>query len=66
MCSKSFLARLEMYFNAKDAASKEEKAELPLTSQREGREIDSAIVEVSEMEDASPNPGMSKPSHPST
>ncbi|OIR02261.1 hypothetical protein GALL_156330 [mine drainage metagenome] len=66
MCSKSFLARWEMYFKAKDSASREEKAELPLNPQHEGREIDSPIVEDSKMEDINPNPDMSKPIHLST
>jgi hypothetical protein len=51
MCSKSFLARLEMYFKAKDKASREEKAELPLNPQHEGSELDSPIAEDSKMED---------------
>jgi hypothetical protein len=58
--------RWEMYFKAKDEALREEKAELPSNPQHEGREIDSPIVENSKMEDASPDPGMSKPIHPST
>lgn len=51
MCSKSFLARWEMYFKAKGEAQKEVKAELPLNSQIEQSEIDSPIVEVSKIED---------------
>jgi hypothetical protein len=51
MCSKSFLARWEMYFKAKDEAKKEVKAELPLDPQVEQSEIDSPIVEVSKIED---------------
>lgn len=51
MCSKSFLARWEMYFKAKGEAQKEVKAELPLNPQVEQSEIDSPIVEVSKIED---------------
>ena len=66
MCSKSFLMRWEMYFKEKNEASREEKSELTLNPQHEGREIDISIVQGSEMEDASPDPGMSKPIHLST
>ena len=53
MCSKSFLARWEMYFNSKNEAAKEENADLPLSPipQVEENEIDSPIVEVSKIED---------------
>ena len=64
MCSKSFLARWEMYFNAKDEARKEVKVELPLDPKVEQSEIDSSAVEDSGMEGAIPDPGMSKPIHP--
>ena len=66
MCSKSFLMRWEMYFKAKNAASREEKAGLPLNPQHEGSEIDSPIVGGSETGGASPDPGMPKPIHLST
>ena len=55
-----------MYFKEKNEASREEKSELTLNPQHEGREIDISIVQGSEMEDASPDPGMSKPIHLST
>jgi hypothetical protein len=66
MCSKSFLMRWEMYFKAKDAVSRQEKAELPLNPKHEGSEIDSPVVGGAEMKEASPEPGMAKPIHLST
>jgi hypothetical protein len=64
MCSKSFLARLEIYFNAKDEAQKNVKAESSVAPQCAVGEIDSPAVEDSGMEGAIPDPGMSKPIHP--
>jgi hypothetical protein len=66
MCSKSFLARLEMYFNAKDEAQKDVKAESSLAPQCAVDEMGSPAVEDSGMKGAIPDPGMPKPIHLST
>lgn len=52
MCSKSFLARWEMYFKAKDEASREKKDGSPLDPKHEGSEVDSTMAEDSNIEDA--------------